>query len=126
MKSFYIAISLLAIVITVTFVHISRVNSFQTNGIVILQRLDYAVSQENFSEAIENLDQFYEFYQGYRQWFSLFLDTADLEKKEVHITRMRRFLEFEAKTEFYNEFVELYDIVNTLPYREGIHFEILF
>lgn len=126
MKSFYIAMLLLCVVIAVTFIHISTVNSFQNGGVVILQNLDNAVLREDFTAAIEELNRFDEFYRQHRRWFSLFLDTADLEKKEIQIERMRRFLKFEAVTDFYSEFVELYDTVNTLPYREGIHFEVLF
>jgi len=128
MKSFYIAMLLLLVVITVTAIHISTVNSFQEDGIFILQRLDNAVLQEDFKTAKFELDNFDEFYQAKRRWFSLFLDTADLEQKELHIARIRRFLELgtNALPEFHAEFVQLYDTINALPYREGIHFEVLF
>jgi len=126
MKSFYIAMLLLLVVVAVTVIHISTVNSFQSEGSVILQNLDAAVSREDFTSAKIELDKFENFYRQYRRWFALFLDTADLEMKELHVARMRQFLIFEAKQEFYNEFIGLREIINALPYREGVHFEVLF
>ena len=126
MKTFYITMVMFAAVVTVTVVHISIVNSFQRNGIVILQRLDSAVESEDFDTAMVELESFNNLYQSRRRWFSVILDTADLDKKEVHLAKMRRFLEMRAIAEFYGEFVDLYETVNTLPYREGVGFEVLF
>jgi len=126
MKSFYIAMLLFLVVLAVTVIHIGTVNSFHSGGIEILQSLDNAVSNEDYETAKIKLSNFDEFYQNYRRWFALFLDTADLELIELRAARMRRFLEMEETASFYAEFVELYEIVRNLPYREGIHFEILF
>ena len=126
MRVFYFTLVLFAAVVTVTIFHISTVTSFQREGIVVLQNLDNAVRAEEFTTASNVLNNFETLYRSRRRWFSIILDTADLDKIEVHIARMRKFLELEAITEFYSEFVELYETVNTLPYREGVHFEVLF
>ncbi|MCL2838350.1 MAG: DUF4363 family protein [Oscillospiraceae bacterium] len=126
MKVFFITMALFAAVITVTIVHINIVNSFQSSGIEILRSLDTAVTAENFEQASSELDNFETLYQSRRRWFSVILDTADLDKIEAHIAKMRRFLQLGAITEFYGEFIELYEIIDSLPYAEGIHLEVLF
>ena len=126
MKVFYATIVLFAAVVAVTIIHINTVNSFRSEGIIILRNLDNAVSNEDFEAATDELDNFENVYQSRRRWFSVILDTADLDKIEIHIAKMRRFLELREIASFYGEFVELYEIVNTLPYREGIHLEVLF
>jgi len=126
MKVFYITMALFVAVITVTVVHINIVNSFQSSGIEILRSLDIAVMAEDFITAEDELDNFETLYQSRRRWFSVILDTADLDKIEAHIAKMRRFLQLAAITEFYGEFVELYEIIDSLPYAEGIHPEVLF
>ena len=126
MKVFYFSLAMFAVVVTVTIVHMNIVNSFQREGIAVLQNLDNAVRAEDFDTALSKLDNFENLYQSRRRWFSVILDTADLDKIEVHIAKMRKFLELRAITEFYREFVELYETVNSLPYKEGVHLEVLF
>ena len=126
MKVFFVTMALLAMVIVVTIVHINIVNSFQSSGIEILRNLDNAVAIEDFDKAVVELDNFENLYQSRRKWFSVILDTADLDKIEVHLAKMRRFLKLGAITEFYGEFVELYEIIDSLPYTEGLHLEVLF
>ena len=126
MKIFYFTMALFAAVIAVTIIHISLVSSFQENGVAILQRVDNAVQSQNFDSALDEINNFDKLFQSRRRWFSLILDTADVDKIEVHISRMKKFIELRAIPQFYNDFIELYESVKSLPYREGIHFEVLF
>jgi len=126
MKIFYVTMAMFAAVVAVTITHINIVNSFQESGVIILQRLDSAVEQEDFTEALSQLNNFETLYRSRRRWFSVILDTNDLDEIEVHIARMRRFLTLRAIPDFYGEFVKLYEIVNALPYRESVHLEVLF
>jgi len=126
MKVFYVTMAMFAAVVTITVVHINLVNSFSISGTEILARLDSAVEREDFAAANEEIYNFENLYQSRRGWFSVILDTHDLDKIELHIAKMRQFLELSAITEFYGEFVELRSTVNSLPHNEGVGFGTLF
>jgi len=126
MKVFWVTIGLFAAIVAVVVIHISVVSSFRAEGVEILRNLESAVEREDFTTAFAELDNFERLYQSHRRWFSVILDTADLDAIETHIAKMRRFLELGAIVEFHGEFVALYLTIDTLPYREGVHLEVLF
>jgi len=126
MKVFWVTIGLFAAVIAVVMIHISIVNSFRAESVEILRKLESAVEREDFTAANTEIDNFERLYQSRRRWFSVIFDTADLDAIETHIAKIRRFLELGAIVEFHGEFIALYLTIDTLPYREGVHLEVLF
>ena len=126
MKIFFVTLAMFATVVAVTIIHISIVNSFRNDGVIILQKLESAVEAEDFDTAQIELDNFNNLYQSRRRWFSIILDTADLDRIEVHMAKIRKFLELGEIPLFYGEFIALYEMINALPYNEGVHLEVLF
>ena len=126
MKTFYFTMALFLVVIVSAATHINKISAFQADSLVLFDEMDFLAASKDYDSALEKLDEFYALYKPYKSWFSLILDTKDLTKFEIHIAKMKKFLELEADTEFFGELTEFYKIIDTLPYNEGIHYEVIF
>ncbi len=119
MKALVCALSLLLTICLLIGIHSFSMHKWSADIKTQSDRVFSLVNSNNWSDAINIIDEIQKSWDKKRIWAALTLDTGTIEEIEISLLQSRAYAVLQQKPDFFGEFLMFTKLVAHIPNQEG-------
>lgn len=126
MKTFIIAIVLLVMIISSSFLYLYIINDVTSDMTSKLEKLEHTVRDDNWKQAEKQLDEIQRSLKKREGWMMALIDHRELDEIKMTVSRLAEYVHFKDTQEFMAESAVLKLLIEHLETKERVNWANLF